>query len=249
EGAGEIQYAPTVPIRVLRFPDAGDMRGAITGSKRMLWGYGLFSHYYPLGEILAKKGFEVERLDGAAGFPEELEELLAYRMVILSNLGAAHLSASSRAALSQYVRAGGALLVIGGSCALGNARTKGTDLEEMLPVKLTGPFEVLPRHGQEACLTVPLRSGMVWMTGLAWKDSPQIYWTHRVTVLPGAEVLAYAGKDPALVAWQYGRGKVIVYVGTVEGEPAPGDLPAWEWRGWTPLWDKVLDLLLAPVNK
>ncbi|MBU4212870.1 MAG: hypothetical protein KKD33_09835, partial [Verrucomicrobia bacterium] len=76
-----------------------------------------------------------------------------------------------------------------------------------------------------------------------------IYWTHRVTVLPGAEVLAYAGKDPALVAWQYGRGKVIVYVGTVEGEPAPGDLPAWEWRGWTPLWDKVLDLLLAPVNK
>jgi uncharacterized membrane protein len=245
EGAGTLQYAPTIPIRVLRFPDIGDQRSVIAGSRKALWAYGLFSQYYPLEKILTEKGLTTELLDGAGGFPEEFEELLAYRLVILANLGATHLSASSRASLSQYVRAGGALLVIGGSCGLGNARTLGTDLEELLPVKLTGPFEVLPRQGREARLTVLSDWLGRGMAGLGLAEQPCLFWAHRVAARPGARIVARVGAEPALVSGTYGRGRVVLFAGTVEGEPKPGELPAWEWSGWKPFWQQTLEPLLA----
>ena len=243
QGASEVQYRPTVPARVLRLPDIGDLRGQIGQSSAALWAKGIWFQYYPLDAPLQKAGLRVESLDGAAGFPEEVEELAAYRLVILNNLGAAQLTPAARAALAQYVRAGGRLLVLGGSLGLGNALTTGTDLEDLLPATLSGPFDTVRLSGDDQLLHPVKGSGL---GPLPWTDRPRLYWCHRVTPRPEATLLALAGKAPVLLEGPYGRGRVRLYAGTVEGEAGAGETAAWAWAGWPQLWEMMVSGLLAP---
>ncbi len=243
QGASEVQYRPTVPARVLRLPDLGDLRGQIAQSHTVLWAKGIWFQYYPLEAPLQKAGLSVESLDGGPGFPEEAEELAAYRMVVLNNLGAAQLTAAARAALSQYVRAGGRLLVLGGSLGLGNALTKGTDLEGMLPVELSGPFDTVPLTG-DAQLFHPVRGS--GLGPLPWPHQPRLYWRHQITPRPEATAIALAGTEPVLLEWPFGRGKVLLYAGTIEGEAKRGEVAVWDWAGWPGLWEMMVEKLLSP---
>jgi uncharacterized membrane protein len=243
QGASEVQYRPTLPARVLRLPDIGDLRGQIGQSNAVLWAQGIWFQYYPLAPPLQQAGLRVESLDGAAGFPEEVEELAAYRLVILNNLGAAQLTSAARAALSQYVRAGGRLLVLGGSLSLGNALTTGTDLEDLLPATLSGPFDTVRLTGAEQLLHPVKGSGL---GPLPWTDQPRLYWRHRITPRPEATVVALAGKAPVLLEWPCGRGRVMLYAGTVEGEAGAGETAVWAWPGWSGLWEMLVTRLLAP---
>lgn len=241
EGAGQLQYRPTVPARVLRLPDIGDRRAIIAKSKTVLWLYGLFSQYYPLEQVLGALGCAVERVESGGGLPEEVEELLAYRAIVISNMGAAHLTADGRAALAQYVRAGGRLLVIGGSLSLGNGQTTGTDLEELLPASLSGPFDTRPLPRASQLLQPAPKSPFA---ALPWKDAPRLYWAHRVAPRPGAALLLTANAQPVLLDWPCARGTVMLYAATVEGDPQPPDTPAWTWNGWGSLWYTALQRLL-----
>jgi uncharacterized membrane protein len=242
QGASEMQYRPTVPARVLRLPDLGDLSGQIAAGNRVLWAKGIWFQDYPLDAPLKQAGLTVESLDVAAGFPEEAEELAAFRAIVLCNVGATHLTAPARAALSQYVRGGGRLLVLGGSLSLGNALSTGTDLEDLLPVKLGGPFETYALAG-EAQLLHPVRGS--GLGALPWTDNPRVYWRHRVTLREGATPLALAGAEPVLVEGVFGRGKVILYCGTVEGDPQPGEVAVWAWKGWPGLWELTIARLLG----
>ncbi len=242
-GAGQIQYTPVVPARIIQLPDAGDHRATIAAGRDVLWCFGLFSHYYPLKEVLTESGYSVQILSNGDGFPEELEELLSCRLVILSNLGARHLTAAQRATLSQYVRSGGQLLVLGGSSGLGNGATRGSDLEDLLPATLHGPFEVrpLPAGGSMLRPADALQAGE-----LPWQAQPRLYWRHLLTPRQDARVLAWASNEPILIAGDHGRGRVILFAGTVEGNPAPGETAAWEWGAWPAFWKKVIAYMYAP---
>ncbi|HEY3416899.1 MAG TPA: glutamine amidotransferase [Armatimonadota bacterium] len=242
QGSGQIQYRPPVPARVMRLPGVGDARKTISASKSILWAYGLYSQYYPLEKVLKAQGYTVEISDSGNAFPEEVEELFPYRAVILSNLGAIQLTAQARAALSQYVRAGGRLLVIGGSLSLGNAQTTGTDLEDLLPATLTGPYDAQPLASTAQLLAPTPTSGL---GALPWADKPHLYWAHRLTARPSAAVLLKAGNTPVLLQGNCELGKTLLFSGTVEGDPAPGDLPAWEWKGWSDLWAAVVRRLVT----
>jgi uncharacterized membrane protein len=161
-------------------------------------------------------------------------------MVILSNLGALHLAPQARAALSQYVRAGGALLVTGGTCGLGNARSAGTDLEAMVPVEAFAPFEVQPlAEGARRVTPAPGAE----LDGLPWSEAPHLYWRHSCIPANG-KALLLAGEEPVLLAGRHGRGPVVLFLGTVEGQPPEGDTAIWDWSGWSPLWYQVLGKLL-----
>jgi hypothetical protein len=81
---------------------------------------------------------------------------------------------------------------------------------------------------------------------LPWTDRPRVYWRHRVTPRPEATAIALAGKEPVLLEWAYGRGKVLLYAGTVEGDPQPGEVGVWEWKGWPGLWEMMVGRVLAP---
>lgn len=241
EGSGQIQYRPTIPARVVRMPEVGDLRASIAKSKAVLWAKGLYFHNYPLEPILVGMGLQVESLDGGGGFPEEIEDLSSYRAVIVSNLGAAQLSPLTRAALTQYVRGGGRLLVVGGSLGLGNALTRGTDFEDLLPATLSGPFEVQHLGGDEQLLRPTKGSGL---GALPWTELPRIYWAHHIQPRPPATILATAGANRVLLKWDCGRGKVILFAGTTEGASREGEQPAWNWIGWAGLWGHMVEHLL-----
>jgi uncharacterized membrane protein len=241
EGAGQLQYRPTVPMRVLRLPEIGNQRAAIAKRNTVLWVFGLFSQYYPLELVLPNLGCAVERVEHGGSLPEEIEELLGYRAIILSNMGACHLTPHARAALAQYVRAGGRLLVIGGSLALGNGQTTGTDLEALLPATLAGPFDTRPLPRAAQLLQPAPKSPFAT---LPWKAAPRLYWAHRLTPRPSVAILLTAGKDPILLDWPYGHGRVMLFAGTVEGDPQPGDTPAWAWNGWGTFWYVAMERLL-----
>jgi uncharacterized membrane protein len=241
EGAGQLQYRPSVPARVLRLPDIGDRRAAIAKSTTVLWLFGLYSQYYPLEPVLNALGCTVEKADQGGSLPEEAEELLGYRAVVISNMGAVHLSSNGRAALAQYVRAGGRLLVIGGSLALGNGQTTGTDLEELLPATLAGPFDTRPLPRASQLLQSAPKSPFAT---LPWKAAPRLYWAHRVAPRPGATTLLTAGAQPILLDWLCARGRVMLFAATVEGDPPPTDTPAWTWNGWGDVWYTALERLL-----
>jgi uncharacterized membrane protein len=235
-GSNVLQYRPPVPVRVLRLPDIGDRRAAIRQSMRVLWVFGLYSQYYPFDLLLPALGYAAAKVE-PGGMPEEVEELLAYRAVILSNVGAAQLTAEARAALAQYVRAGGGLLVLGSSSSLGNAQTTGTDLEALLPATLTGPFDTRLLAGTAQLLKPAAKSGL---GGLAWPEQPRLYWLHQVAPKPGTTVLLTAGDRPVLLEAPSGLGRTLLFAGTVEGDPPPTQRAAWTWSGWGELWGLVL---------
>ena len=241
EGASQTQYAPPLPVRVLRLPAAGDLRATIGQSRRILWARGLWAHEFPFAEVTSKAGYDIVDLEATSGFPEELEELAGYRLVILSNLGACHLAAQPRAVLAQYVRAGGRLLVTGGMHALGNGQTAGTDLAELLPVELSGAFDFRPLSGgQQRLYATPDSS----LRDLAWGAKPRQYWVHRVVPRRDAQTLARAGDAAVLTVWNCDYGRCMLFSGSVAGDPGKDELPAWAWADWPAFWTRSLDLLM-----
>jgi hypothetical protein len=44
-----------------------------------------------------------------------------------------------------------------------------------------------------------------------------------------------AGDEPALVLGRYGAGKVAVLTLSPTGKGAAGEVPWWDWEGWSPL--------------
>ncbi len=161
------------------------------------------------------------------------EELLGYDLIVLDNVGANALGDEGEIAVQQYVEAGGRLLLTGGLCTLGKGRFQESALQEALPVEPDGFFDIV-RLPQFAPI-----SGAPYETGA-------VQWIQSVQSLrPGAEaVLSVAGR-PLLVRGTYGKGRVLVWLGTPMGDPPAGVTPYWESRGWFRLMRATLRELLG----
>lgn len=70
----------------------------------------------------------------AGGFPNDVDEMRNFDLIILSDVPASELSRSSMTALRQYVREGGSFLMVGGEDSFGPGGYQGTIMEEILPV-------------------------------------------------------------------------------------------------------------------
>ena len=177
-------------------------------------------------------------------FPATADEMLAYDAIVMVNVSATPLRDHGRRLLEQFVANGGGLLVCGGFYALGGGAVAGTPLEDVLPVALTGPYDVkqLPTPAR-----IVVRDAVPgWPTDL-WKGDRVVMWLHDVTAKPGATVpLAAQVGDrtrPTLVLGTHKRGRVAVLPGTVYGQPGPGQTAFWD----TPDWPTYLSHVLAGV--
>jgi uncharacterized membrane protein len=215
---------------------------------------GLYNDLYRLPEALAllglEKGFRgayatVQVNENAAtltGYPKTYEELCAYDVVVLANADASWFGFPGRAALRDFVNAGGGLLVLGGNYSLGQGYFANTFLGDLLPVTVAAVRDV-----QQASPPLTLRPAA---TGLAralpgsyWKAAPVLYWRHRVALKPEAQTQLVAGSDPVLVTGAYGLGRVAVFTGTVLGQPSGTEQPFWAWAGWPPLMRNTISWL------
>jgi uncharacterized membrane protein len=140
--------------------------------------------------------------------------------------------------IKKWVEAGGRLIVLGGPYTLGQGGMQGTFLEEVLPVTLKGPYEVVRC---EPPLTVSLERQADYGRP-ASVVSPVIFWRHDVSGRKGASVLAWAGEHPLVVSQSFGAGRTLVFTGTTLGEAGPdaNSKPFWQTELWRSLLERIV---------
>lgn len=178
-------------------------------------------------------------------FPESIEELEEFDMVILSDIGADTLQLTPQVArgkahvdrlhvLKQYVSNGGALGMIGGYTSFsgyaGMARYGRSPIEPVLPVKLIeGDDRVeLPagEHPQGSIDRLPTR----------W---PEVLGYNKTTPRAGADVLATINSDPLLVVDSYQDGAAFAF--TTDCAPHWAPQGFLEWDGFPVLWEHIIE--------
>jgi len=158
------------------------------------------------------------------GFPQTLEQLKQFDVIILGNLDASFIKPEQMALLEQAVREGKGFAMLGGERSFGPGGYAGTPIERMLPVILGGrevgqEREPFPLTLTPAGMTHPIFAGCVEFFR---KDNrrPGVPDLRGCSVVlgakPGATVLAInpnrrIGNDPQIVVavQQYGHGRTM----------------------------------------
>jgi uncharacterized membrane protein len=176
----------------------------------------------------------------ATGFPLTEEELFSYDGLVIGSVEAGFFTADQLRAIEAFVaRRGGGLLAIGGRLAFDGGKYKGTTIEDLLPVSLTGgPTDdansfapvykpVLTGAGQTHPIT-RLQDDR-GANQKAWNELPPISVSEVLAnVKPGASVLLEARRvegsgsqsAPLLVQQRYGRGQTLALTAS----------DTWRWR-------------------
>ncbi len=214
----------------------GDRKLALTAHKgvSVLHGMGLWYDFNRVPEIL--KGIDPEAAVKEASFhistlgpeltyqPLLAEELMGYDLIILNNVGANALGEPGEAAVDQFVRSGGALLIMGGICTMGKGRFDEGPLAEALPLAVI-PFFDLAKFDSFERIIDPKSPD---------KDHGTVRWYQKPkAVKPDATTVLTAKGEPMLLVRKHGKGKVAVFLGTPMGDPPQGATPYWESEAWT----------------
>lgn len=176
----------------------------------------------------------------AWGFPSTSEELQRYQGVILGGVGATSLEPEQHDLLLDYVRSGGALMILGGQHALAEGGWTQSPLAEALPVLLDDEDEVEPTAPMS--VTVFATDEGIDEPGLLFGDAvlegfvglPELTIMNRIGgVVSDAQVLISAhgpeGREPILITRDEGRGRIAVFRAH----------DSWKWQMQRPLEDRV----------
>lgn len=169
-------------------------------------------------------------LSRLSGFPHDYEKLLQYDLVILGGVKREALGNLGLEMLSDYLGAGGGMLVLGGPMAYGASRLAGTKLVEHWPVRVQdAPFN-LERLDDAVIRPV---ADAPFLEHLDFSAEPRVVYLHRVELRPGAETVLTASGRPFLVTGEEGRRRVACILGAPMGSMRRGHTPFWEWSEWT----------------
>ncbi len=174
------------------------------------------------------------------GFPTTEEELFSYQGLVIGSVEAGFFTADQLRKIEAFVaRRGGGLLALGGRLAFDGGKYKGTTIEDLLPVSLTGgPVDdansftpvykpLLTGAGQTHPIT-RLQDDR-GANQKAWNELPPISVSEVLAnVKPGASVLLEARRvegggpqtAPLLVQQRYGRGQTLALTAS----------DTWRWR-------------------
>ena len=246
-GAKGDAYSLKPPRKVKTFekPDFAKIARPAAGRFRCLVVFGLYTQMLNLDDALAPwrpGGRQAPEFTWAncppnavETFPGSYDELFGYNLVVLGDVNAKALGDIGFEMLCDYVAQGGALLVTGGPYAFGNGEFEGLRFLDVLPVKLAGPFDLKWAGKGQSWPLAPAAAGAAVLSGVAFADTPRVYWRHVTTPKPDATAVLTAGGQPALVLGRYGQGRVAVLTLSPTGEGAAGETPWWAWAGWPPL--------------
>jgi len=215
---------------------------------RVLTAHGLWYQQYGVERALAHLGGALitDSWQGHSGqsgcvgmryFPESDEELMGQHLVVVGNINAGAFSPKLRARLKNYVERGGSLLLLGGFYAF-ESSFHNTAFEEISPVSYPEKFPPdtwsfgMMMNAPNGLPLAPTKDAPNY-GAVNWEAKPRVYWYHPLIVKPDAKVLLTADGKPMLVTGTYGKGRVAVFLGSVMGAPNAGELPFWNWPGWS----------------
>jgi len=145
--------------------------------------------------------------------------------------------------LEEWVKNGGVLITLGGPFSYGKGQYKGTLLELLLPVNISGLWEV---KKASAPLVIKPGEGFEKFSVQIEKDKPAVYYYHDLTMKDGAKVLVNSEQNiPLWVYWNYGKGKVVSFAGTVMGKSRGSTVLLSEWTGWGDFFKEIVKKFLT----
>lgn len=177
-------------------------------------------------------------------FPMGYEDMAQYTVIVLNKVNAPCLKHFSREMIVDFVKGGGGLLIVGGPYSLSNGKYQETQLDEILPVTLSGkPFSWKKVEGDKRIIKAETASL------LRDEKLPKAFsceWMEALTPKSGATVELTVGDQPFLVTWEvkgkHSTGRVAVIAGSVYGDSPEGFWNAPEWPG-------MLSRVLSWLNK
>ncbi|MBI4025892.1 MAG: hypothetical protein HY360_12980 [Verrucomicrobia bacterium] len=155
-------------------------------------------------------------------FPYDYDALMSYDLVILGDLSAVCLGDAAIEMLKDYCERGGNLLVLGGPFAYGNGNYAATAMDDLLPVRSQGPFDLRPA-GNEVKAAFPQA---IMKPDAIRALRPE--YLHQVRAKPDAKALMTCDASPLLVVWKYGGGNVCCVTGTPLGKYNFCDTQPWQ---------------------
>ena len=175
----------------------------------------------------------------ATGFPQTEEELFSYDGLVIGSVEAGFFTADQLRSIEAFVaRRGAGLLALGGRLSFDGGKYKGTTIDDLLPLSLTGgPIDDVNSF---APVYKPLLTGAGQVHPITrlyedraanqktWNELPPVSVSQALTnVKPGATVLLEARKVdgggahiPLLVQQRYGRGQTLALTAS----------DTWRWR-------------------
>jgi uncharacterized membrane protein len=188
----------------------------------------------------------------ARDFPFTAEDLAAYDVVLLSDIGAntllLHPETFTKSkvlpnrlnSIRNYVANGGGLVMVGGYLTFQGIDAKGqyagSAIEEALPITMMRADDRVETP-QGIVPTVADASHPI-IAGLA-AEWPILLGYNRLTAKPGTELVASVGDDPLIVAGSFGKGRSVAFASDCGPHWAPP--PFVEWDGYNPLWSQLCD--------
>jgi uncharacterized membrane protein len=210
-----------------------------------------------LEQALAGTGITLEHLPShlaASRFPLTLEELSAYDVVILSDIGANTLllhpdtwlhgqTVPNRLKLlKSWVESGGGLAMAGGYLSFAgiyaSAKYYRTPVEEILPVSIhTFDDRVEAPEGVTAEVVNAAHTILAGITG----EYPALLGYNETTLKPDAELLLRVGSHPLLAVRSVGQGRTLAWASDIGPHWCPK--PFLEWEGYAQIWRQAIQWL------
>ncbi len=215
----------------------------------------------PLVAALGNTDFDVRYMpshEAQRDFPQTMEGLSAYDVLILSDIGSNTLllhpdtwvrsqrTPNRLKLIRDYVRAGGGLLMAGGYYSFqginGGARYRGTAVAEVLPVDIM-PYD--DRVEVPEGFTPVMKDAKHPVVAGFPADWPMLLGFNEVTAKAGADVIATVSEEygarPLLVGGTYGKGRSLAWTSDIGPHWLPNEFV--EWQGYGRLWRQMLNWL------
>lgn len=211
-------------------------------------------------EALKSGGYDVthianHRVDEE--FPSSLEELKAYSLVILSDIGSNTLLLPSSTfnqsktnpnkcdLIRDYVLEGGGFLMVGGYMAFsgidGTSRYEETSIQEILPVKCLGKDD---RSERPEGITPKIIENHPIFEGIE-ENWPHFLGYNKTILKEEANLLAEIGKDPFIALGEYGKGRTAAF--TSDCAPHWGPTEFIEWTSYNKFWSNLAHWLTKEI--
>jgi len=213
----------------------------ITRGKTAMLLKGLFSREWHVEEALEAAGFtDIEKHYFHRRGSNYLEPPLpedfcrdAPGLVVMSDVDGECLGFAGRFWLSEYVRQGGRLVILGGLSAFGRGGYRGSFLADVLPFQIKRTFDLvrLPAPGPIVPADGLKRIG-VEAGGLARARAVTL-WIHDVGAASDqSETYLRCGSRPFMIGRKAGEGAVLCCTGAPLGVFDEGAVAFWEWQDW-----------------
>ncbi len=202
---------------------------------------GLWNRLYRIDEALSPLGdkavvssayttFHQQQDTQLSGFKLDWQPLFTQDVVVLANIETRGLGLGQVRMIGEFLRQGGGLVILGGLTTLGQSGNMQRGWGEFLPVELNGPWEI---RKCEPAVTFASPAKDSPLANVKWDKPPTVFYRHVVKAKPGATVLLVGDHgEPLLVGATCGKGRVVVFTGTVLGQSAEGKAAFWDTQAW-----------------